>query len=73
MVARDSVVTVDHPTAGPVSVSGVVPRLMETPGSIRRLGAVLGEASVDEILERWSTLSEPGERAGGDAGRREAT
>ena len=73
VAARDSVVTVEHPTVGPVSVPGVVPRLMETPGSIWRLGAVLGEASVDQILERWVTLAEPGGQAVGDADGREET
>ena len=52
--ARDSVVTIDHPAVGPVTVPGVVPRLVDTPGWIETLGAVLGGASVDEIIERWS-------------------
>tara|TARA_B100001167_G_scaffold97856_1_gene59590 strand:- start:256 stop:879 length:624 start_codon:yes stop_codon:yes gene_type:complete len=73
VVARDSVVTVEHPTVGPVSVPGVVPRLTETPGFIRTLGAVLGEVSVDEIVERWSALGERGGRPNWDADRGEAT
>ena len=56
VAARDSVVTVEHPTVGPVSVPGVVPRLLETPGAIRRLGAVLGEISVSEVLGRWAAI-----------------
>ena len=61
VVARDSVVTVEHPTVGPVTVPGVVPRLMETPGIIRTLGAVLGEASVDEIVARWNAGNDRGD------------
>ena len=56
VAARDSVVPVEHPTVGPVSVPGVVPRLLETPGAIRRLGAVLGEISVSEGLGRWAAI-----------------
>jgi len=58
VAARDSVVTIEHPTIGPVTVPGVVPHLVETPGIIRTLGAVLGEASVDEIVARWNTENE---------------
>ena len=61
VAARDSVVTVEHPTVGPVTVPGVVPRLMETPGIIRTLGAVLGEASVDEIVARWNAGNDRGD------------
>jgi crotonobetainyl-CoA:carnitine CoA-transferase CaiB-like acyl-CoA transferase len=53
VAARDSVVTIDHPTVGPVTVSGVVPHLVDTPGLIETLGAVLGGTTVDEVLERW--------------------
>jgi CoA:oxalate CoA-transferase len=53
VAARDSVVTIDHPTVGPVTVSGVVPRLMDTPGLIETLGAVLGGTTVEDVLERW--------------------
>ena len=73
VAARDSVVTVEHPTVGPVSVPGVVPRLSETPGFIRTLGAVLGEVSVDEIVEHWSALGERGSRPNRDADTGEAT
>ena len=58
VAARDSVVTVEHPTIGPMTVPGVVPRLLETPGAIHRLGAVLGEASAADILERWTDVVE---------------
>ena len=73
VAARDSVVTVEHPTVGPVSVPGVVPRLSETPGFIRTLGAVLGEVSVAEIVEHWSALGERGSRPNRDADTGEAT
>ncbi len=66
VAARESVVTVDHPTVGPVTVPGVVPRLTETPGIIRTLGAVLGGASVDEIVAHWN--AENAENAEHDRG-----
>ena len=53
VAARDSVVRIDQPGVGPVTVSGVVPRLMDTPGLIETLGAVLGGTTVDDVLERW--------------------
>lgn len=52
--ARDSVVDVDDERFGRLTVPGVVPRLTATPGRIDRLGARLGETTVDEILERWT-------------------
>jgi len=62
--ARDMVVPLDHPSAGPIRVTGVPVRLSETPGTVRtpppRLGehtrAVLGEvlgldpAAVDALV-----------------------
>jgi succinyl-CoA---D-citramalate CoA-transferase len=46
-IARQSIVTVDHPVLGPLPMSGVVPRLSETPGVIRHLGPSLGEHNRD--------------------------
>lgn len=52
--ARDSVVELHDERHGTLTVPGVVPRLTATPGRIDRLGATLGEATVDDILERWT-------------------
>jgi formyl-CoA transferase len=54
--ARGSIVTIDHPTLGPFPMSGVVPRLSETPGTIRHIGPSLGEHN-DDIYQRLLGLS----------------
>ena len=41
--ARDNLVTLEDPVAGPVTIPGVFPRLSKTPGRIDRLGPRLGE------------------------------
>ena len=48
------IVTTDHPTLGPVDVTGVPIRFYDTPGSIRRHPPLLGEHT-REILEEWDT------------------
>jgi formyl-CoA transferase/CoA:oxalate CoA-transferase len=53
VVARDMVVPLEHPTAGPIRVTGVPVRLSETPGSVRRPPPRLGEhtfAALSELL-----------------------
>lgn len=52
VAARDSIVTIDRPS-GPVSVPGVVPRLLDSPGRIERLGCELGELDIDQAIDRW--------------------
>jgi succinyl-CoA:(S)-malate CoA-transferase subunit B len=52
--ARDSLVRVIDQRFGELLVPGTVPRLVGTPGSIERLGATLGERSVEDILRSWS-------------------
>lgn len=51
--ARRIFVDMEHPVVGPYKQFGVVPRLMETPGSIRRPAPLLGEHNqeiyVDEL------------------------
>ena len=46
---RGSVVTVDHPTLGPLRMQGLIARLSGTPGRIHGPGPVLGEHN-DEVL-----------------------
>jgi len=43
VIARDMVVGVEHPTAGPIRVTGVPIRLSETPGDVRLPPPRLGE------------------------------
>jgi crotonobetainyl-CoA:carnitine CoA-transferase CaiB-like acyl-CoA transferase len=43
VLARDMVVPLDHPTAGPIKVTGVPVRLSETPGRVRTPPPRLGE------------------------------
>ncbi|MBC8196037.1 MAG: CoA transferase [Acidimicrobiia bacterium] len=64
--ARGSVVTIDDPRAGPISVPGVVPNLHGTPGSIQRLGGPLGEVDVGEIIRRWATTTSDPMSTGGE-------
>jgi formyl-CoA transferase len=46
--ARDAIVRVAHKTFGDLAMQNVVPKLSETPGSIRTAGPDLGEHN-DEI------------------------
>ena len=49
VIARDMVETVDHPTIGPLRLTGIPFKLSDTPGSIRRPPPLLGEHT-DEVL-----------------------
>lgn len=51
--ARESVLSLDDANGNPITVPGVVPRLLGTPGVVERLGAVLGELSIEDAIERW--------------------
>jgi formyl-CoA transferase len=41
--ARDTIVRMMHPEFGEIPMQNVVPRLSETPGSVRSLGPELGQ------------------------------
>ncbi|GID90786.1 CaiB/BaiF CoA transferase family protein [Amorphoplanes digitatis] len=43
--AREAVVTVEHPTLGPVPMQNVAPRLSETPGAVNWAGPSLGSSN----------------------------
>jgi len=47
--ARDMLVQVDEPTLGPVTVTGVVPKLSQTPGAVRWAGRGIG-ADTEDVL-----------------------
>ena len=49
--ARDMLVDVDDPVLGPVTVTGVVPKLSETPGQIRWAGRQPGEDTTQVLRE----------------------
>ena len=57
---RESVVTLQHPTLGPIAMQNVTPHLSRTPGRIRRLAPAWPGADNDEIL--GSLLHLPDER-----------
>lgn len=54
VAARESTLTIDDAMGNQITVPGVVPRLLDTPGVVERLGAVLGELSIEQAIERWS-------------------
>ncbi len=55
--AREMVVPLDHPKAGPIRVTGVPIKLSETPGGIELPPPVLGEHT-DGILTDWLGLAD---------------
>ena len=56
VVAREMVVGLEHPTAGPIRVTGNPIKLSETPGAIETPPPLLGEHT-DQILADWLKLS----------------
>jgi crotonobetainyl-CoA:carnitine CoA-transferase CaiB-like acyl-CoA transferase len=62
VVARDSMVEVQHPRAGSVRMVGVPVRLSKTPGGIRRPSPSLGEHS-EQVLKEVLNLSDERIRA----------
>ena len=60
--ARDMVVALDHPTAGPIRVTGVPVRLSDTPGSVRTPPPRLGEHTRKLLQELCGVEAEELER-----------
>ncbi|MBM3225455.1 MAG: CoA transferase [Candidatus Tectomicrobia bacterium] len=56
IIARDMVVTVEHPKAGPMRVTGVPLKLSETPGAVTLPPPLLGEHT-GQVLTDWLQLS----------------
>ena len=48
-VAREAIVTTDHPVFGPIRMQNVFPKLSRTPGAVRWPGPTLGQHT-DEVL-----------------------
>jgi CoA:oxalate CoA-transferase len=54
--ARDMIVPLQHPKAGPIRVTGVPIKLSETPGAVDRPPPLLGEHSA-QVLQEWLHMS----------------
>ena len=48
-IAREAIVTTDHPVFGPIRMQNVFPKLSRTPGAVRWPGPALGQHT-DEVL-----------------------
>lgn len=51
-VARDAIVSVEHPVFGPVRMQNAFPRLSATPGRVRWPGPELGQHTAEVLAER---------------------
>jgi crotonobetainyl-CoA:carnitine CoA-transferase CaiB-like acyl-CoA transferase len=58
VLARDMVVSVDHPTAGTIRLPGIPYKLAATPGSIRRPPPLFGEHTNEVLAELGYSASE---------------
>jgi crotonobetainyl-CoA:carnitine CoA-transferase CaiB-like acyl-CoA transferase len=56
IIARDMVVTVEHPKAGAVRVTGVPVKLSDTPGAVTLPPPLLGEHTA-QVLTEWLQMS----------------
>jgi formyl-CoA transferase len=56
-VAREAIVTTEHPVFGPIRMQNAFPKLSETPGSVRWPGPALGEHT-DAVLRDKVGLSD---------------
>jgi crotonobetainyl-CoA:carnitine CoA-transferase CaiB-like acyl-CoA transferase len=57
VIARDMVVELEHPKAGPIRVTGVPVKLSDTPGAVESPPPVLGQHTED-VLSDWLGMSE---------------
>ena len=58
VIARDMVVEIDHPAAGPIRNIGIPIKFSETPGTVRRPPPRLGEHTQEVLLEFEYTADE---------------
>ena len=56
--ARDMVVSLNHPKAGPIRVTGVPIKLSDTPGAVETPPPSLGEHTI-QVLRDWLQISSP--------------
>ncbi len=57
VLARDMVVALEHPEAGPIRVTGVPIKLSDTPGAVEAPPPSLGQHTA-EVLSDWLNMSE---------------
>ena len=55
VTARDMVIGLEHPTAGPMRVTGVPVKLSETPGAVTAPPPLLGEHT-ERVLSEWLNM-----------------
>ena len=58
VIARDMVVEIDHPAAGPIRNIGIPIKFSETPGTVRRPPPRLGEHTQEVLLQFEYTVDE---------------
>jgi crotonobetainyl-CoA:carnitine CoA-transferase CaiB-like acyl-CoA transferase len=63
VLQREMMVTVDHPTAGPVRMTGIPVKLSDTPGSVRTPPPLLGQHT-DRVLREFGINPEGGSADG---------
>lgn len=51
-IERQTIVSVEHPTLGPLVMPNVIPTLSDTPGSIRSCGPDLGEHNLEILVDQ---------------------
>jgi crotonobetainyl-CoA:carnitine CoA-transferase CaiB-like acyl-CoA transferase len=56
VIARDMIVPLDHPTAGPIRVTGVPIKLSDTPGEVHSAPPTLGQHTT-EVLGDWLQIN----------------
>jgi crotonobetainyl-CoA:carnitine CoA-transferase CaiB-like acyl-CoA transferase len=56
VIARDMIVSLDHPTAGPIRVTGVPIKLSDTPGEVHSAPPTLGQHTT-EVLGDWLQIN----------------
>jgi len=57
VLARERIVEVDHPVAGPLKMPGIAIKLSKTPGAIEKSAPLLGEHN-KELLKEFFDYSE---------------
>ena len=67
VVHNEILITLEHPTAGPVRVVGSPVRFSETPSSVRRVPPILGQHTI-EILRDVLAMTEDEIAAAGEHG-----
>lgn len=51
-IERQTIISVEHPTLGPLVMPNVIPTLSDTPGSIRSCGPDLGEHNLEILVDQ---------------------